>query len=131
MGNAYKKLDLFGEHVSFTINGDDAQKSLCGAFLSMIIVIIVASYAFDNFIIMWEFGETSHQSVITENSVDPTRVFPQSETKLNFAFGVSLRETWLSNEELLGYAQWTFVRYDEDEDGTYNRTTFYETHPCT
>ena len=72
----------------------------------MIILIIVASYAFDNFFIMWEFGETSHQSVLEKNSVDPNRVFPQSETHLNFAYAVGSKNGILSAEDLFGYADW-------------------------
>ena len=60
IGNAYKMLDRFGETVNFTINGSTAHQGCCGAFVSMVILIIVASYAFDHFVIMWEYGDTSY-----------------------------------------------------------------------
>ena len=67
IGNAYKMLDLFGENISFTINGSSTHKGFCGAFVSMIIVIIVASYAFDHFLIMWRYGDTSFQKVVDQS----------------------------------------------------------------
>ena len=75
IGNAYKVLDLFGESINFTINGSSTHKGFCGAFVSMIILIIVASYAFDHFLIMWRYGDTSFQKVVDKNQILPTQVF--------------------------------------------------------
>ena len=56
-----KSIDIFGEPISFEIDGRSSSRSYLGALLSLVTTVITFSYAVSRFIKMREFGDTVHQ----------------------------------------------------------------------
>ena len=124
IANVQKSIDIFGERVSFNIDGAESHKSFFGAFVTIIISLIVLSYGLDKFILMTEYRDTIHQETTDIWSIDKEKVFLQSETKMNVAFtiyDVQLDGTGgaLSYEEYGSYLSWgAFLITTDTKDGT-------------
>ena len=88
IANGQKSIDIFGEKVNFNIDGADSHKSFFGAFVTIIITLIVLSYGLDKFILMTEYRDTIHQETTDTGAIDSEKVFPQSDTQVNVAFSV-------------------------------------------
>ena len=112
IANVQKSIDIFGERVNFNIDGSDSHKSFFGAFVTMIIALIVLSYGLDKFILMTEYRDTIHQETTDTGAIDIEKVFPQSETKVNVAFSVydiqiNASGGTLPHDEYSGYFIWS------------------------
>ena len=123
MGNSYKLLDLFGETVGFTVNGLSSHRTCAGSLVSLIMVMITATYAFDKFRIMMGREDTSFQQVTEENTLNVDHIYEQSETQFLIAFGLFTYDVgMLSPEELAPYAYFSVILtvetdgYDDDDD---------------
>ena len=60
IGSLCKNQDLYAEKVAFTINGSESHKTIVGAFLSMVIAILVFGYGTDKFIVMLDREDTNY-----------------------------------------------------------------------
>ena len=60
LGEAIKSFDLFGEGVTFEIEGRSTKTSYLGSLISLVIIVITTSYAFTRFNIMREYNDTSY-----------------------------------------------------------------------
>ena len=59
LGEIIKNFDLFGEGVSFEIEGRATKTSYLGSFISLSIIVITISYAATRFSIMRDYNDTS------------------------------------------------------------------------
>lgn len=65
-------LDLFGQTVAFEINGAGTLTSCSGACISLMILIVVSSFAVNRFQTMYDFEDTTHQQTVVQGSVTDT-----------------------------------------------------------
>ena len=57
----FLSVDRFGESPSFLINHRTTYPSCCGAILSLVMIIMVFTYALDKYVIMASYGNTNYQ----------------------------------------------------------------------
>ena len=58
-----KKADMFGEAIGFEFKGSSSYRTLPGAFVSIIIIVLTLSYAIDKFSTMVMYEETRHLKI--------------------------------------------------------------------
>ena len=68
-GASLKKCDLFSTDIAFRENGRNRFGSIFGACTSLIIVLIVASYGFNKFLIMINYEDTNFNEFIEQNQL--------------------------------------------------------------
>ena len=56
----FKRLDLFGAGMSFTIDGNRNYNSILGALITLWIVIVVFLYGQSKFVVLKERADTSY-----------------------------------------------------------------------
>ena len=62
--------DLFSKNIAFRENGEDSFGSIIGAFISLIILLIVAIYGIKKFIIMLDYGDTNFSEYKVKNALN-------------------------------------------------------------
>ena len=68
--NAYfRNFDLFSKNIAFRENGEDSFGSIFGAFTSLIILLIVATYGINKFSIMLDYGDTNFNEYKVKNAL--------------------------------------------------------------
>ena len=66
------KLDIFGEPVEFTVDGEGSRKSCLGLLLSLVIFATVLPYSFDKYKILINYGDTTVSSDFNAYGKDPS-----------------------------------------------------------
>ena len=85
----YRRFDIFGQGVSFNVDGKEKVNSCMGATMSLLVVFLTAAYAWIRFGVLLEFGDTKFQDRKDyRGSAIATEVFSQSDTNFNVAFGL-------------------------------------------
>ena len=59
--DGFLHIDVFGETVAFSINGDETYKSFLGSLFTFLIAVACFGYFLDNYISMIQFGQTNFQ----------------------------------------------------------------------
>ena len=54
--DGFLHIDVFGETVAFSINGDETYKSFLGSIFTFLIAVACFGYFLDNYISMIQFG---------------------------------------------------------------------------
>ena len=57
----FRKLDLFGQGVKFTVKGEETYKTCAGAILTIIIYMVVLVYGLNRFQKFYQRQDTAHQ----------------------------------------------------------------------
>ena len=84
-----KSVDFFGEPpMSFDIEGNSTYKSYFGAFLSMIIIIVTASYTQHRFLKMKHYDDSTFQSSTLTELYSRDEPLIYEESQFDFAFGL-------------------------------------------
>ena len=87
--SVYRRFDIFGQGVSFNVDGKEKVNSCMGATMSLLVVFLTAAYAWIRFGVLLEFGDTKFQDRKDyRGSAIATEVFSQSDTNFNIAFGL-------------------------------------------
>lgn len=60
LGNLFVKLDRFGTPVNLLVNGGSKFKSVCGAFMTLLIALVVLGFAYTKLMILIEKSDTNH-----------------------------------------------------------------------
>ena len=80
ISNFVKQIDFFGEQVAFLISGNSSFKSLFGALVSTLIVIVIAIYAQKKLFDMLELGETTNLEYVEIDGLPPNEDFDYTRT---------------------------------------------------
>ena len=56
----FKKLDIFGEDITFNFGGNRHYTTVVGAIVSILVVLVVFIYGQGKFFILLNRGDTSH-----------------------------------------------------------------------
>ena len=56
----FMSLDMYGESLTFTINGSNTYPSIYGALISLAIFALVLPYGAHKFKTMWNFDDTTY-----------------------------------------------------------------------
>ncbi|TNV82719.1 hypothetical protein FGO68_gene2428 [Halteria grandinella] len=88
MKESFKSVDMFGQSVSFTWNGEDTYKTSWGAFLSWIILLIMAAYTIYRLIYMVNRWNPGVAKTTLIRGADEDEPFSPSESGFDFAFGI-------------------------------------------
>ena len=87
--NGFLQIDLFGETVGFSIDGQDTYKSILGAILSFFMASACLAYFIDNYISMIQFGQTTYQKdEVYYNTIQNEENINYNLTKFTAAFVV-------------------------------------------
>ena len=81
------KLDIFGEPVGFSVDGDGSHKSYLGLLLSLCVIGTISPYSISKFNTLVEFGDTR-----VSDDLEPSGIDLSDRTKienLTFAMGLS------------------------------------------
>ena len=84
----FKSVDSFGSGVGFSMKGDGTFKTSFGAFLTLIIYVLVLAYGAGKYSVLTNKADTAHQEILRENVVDSNQTFLLSDIEANFAFGL-------------------------------------------
>ena len=60
LSNAFQQFDLFGSDVNLRENGQEQFTTCFGAFISILIFVVVSKQAVAKYTTMIEYGETKH-----------------------------------------------------------------------
>ena len=82
----FKHIDMFGESISFTVDGDEEFKTLLGAILSAVLIVLFVVYLVIQLNVMLDYRDTKHQTTINENNLDVNREFTGEQLGLNWVF---------------------------------------------
>ena len=96
----FKRIDFFATDITFKENGGNSFGSIFGAFTSLLIALIVASYGFNKFLVMYNHEDTNFNEFIEINSLSEDE-FGQEELQFQFAFGVV--EKYYDEESYVNY----------------------------
>ena len=86
LSTTFQRLDLFGQNVSFSENGQDAFTTHFGACISMVIIILVLAYGFDKLEILRSYGDSNLTEYIEEQYNSHTVDVDYATSNFNFAF---------------------------------------------
>ena len=87
--SVYRRFDIFGQGVSFNVDGKEKVNSCMGASMSLLVAVVTITYAWTRFGVLLEFGDTKFQDRKDYcGSAIETEVFSQSDTNFNIAFGL-------------------------------------------
>ena len=86
--NLLKRIDMFGEAVSFNIDGHQTTRSNIGGVCTVLAAILVAIYASQRAQTMMDYGDTKFQAFEEADKLDMSRVFTGEEMGFNIAFSV-------------------------------------------
>ena len=89
VGGVFTSIDFFGETADFSIEGKRTVKSVFGALISLVIVVVTFVYGTNKFIIMYNRENTDYQTIETEVGLEVDRIFEQTETGAFIAFGLA------------------------------------------
>ena len=89
MKEQFKSLDLFGQQVSLTWNGEDQYKTSIGASLSTIIWIIMIAYTVMRFTEMVQRDSPSIAKFSLIKTAEQDQPFNPQKSGFDFAFGLS------------------------------------------
>ena len=70
LGKKLLYFELFGEQVSFNIDGQKSHRSVIGLIMSLIIFIVVCNFGRKKFDVMIKKEDTRYQSYIEENGLN-------------------------------------------------------------
>ena len=62
----FLQLDLYGQGLSFRVNGHDSFKTMFGAALSLLVTILVIAYGASKYTILVNRGDTTHNKYIED-----------------------------------------------------------------
>ena len=69
--NNFKKLDLYGEAITFNIDGEGEYTTVFGALLSLLILTVVFRYGSDKFVVLQARGDTTYQEYVEVGEIPP------------------------------------------------------------
>ena len=68
-------IDKYSESPSFSIQGGSGYPSICGAFVSLLVLAVVIPYGSNKFFIMRDYEDTTFQSITEANAIDVREEF--------------------------------------------------------
>ena len=71
----FKQFDFFATNITFKEDGSDSFGSIFGAFMSLLIALIVASYGIKKFIDMINYNDTNFSEFKTDNSLSEEVIY--------------------------------------------------------
>ena len=81
----FKELDLFAKNIAFREDGGDQFGSVFGAFISLLVTMIVATYGLNKFLIMKNYEDTQFNNYSVKNGLSTER-FGNDQLQLQIAF---------------------------------------------
>ena len=69
LSDNFKKLDLYSQNISFRINDNNSLGSICGACVSLVLMILVATYGFHKFLVMKNYDDTRFNEYVGKNEL--------------------------------------------------------------
>lgn len=83
-----KSVDMFGETITFEIDGHATKKSFLGSFISAAIIVITFSYAFTRFEVMRGYADTRYQQTTVALKYTKDEPLSHDESKFDLAIGI-------------------------------------------
>ena len=74
LSSAALSLDLFGQDIGFSVNGNDTYKSYIGLIFSIGIIATVLPFGLNKLIICMNHSDTLHQDSISKGHVDLSKI---------------------------------------------------------
>ena len=87
-----KRIDIYGEQITFKIDGKDRTTSRLGVLLSIVTLLLASIYMMRKGQDLLEHGETKYQVFKKLGQLDSSREFTFDEMDINFAVMVQARE---------------------------------------
>ena len=85
---SYKKFDIFGQDVTFNVNGKETVNSCIGATMTILVAFVTIAYAWIRIDVLLQFGDTRYSETVENRADLDTEFFNQSDTGFNIAFGL-------------------------------------------
>ena len=113
----FKSIDMFGQSISFTWNGEEEYKTPYGAFVSAVIILTLLAYTgykIDEVIQRKSPTVSKTTSLVSE--IDAAKPFSPQELGFDFAFG-------LNNplDPSLGYVSVSYINWTQTGNGTHSK----------
>ena len=117
--SVYRRFDIFGQGVSFNVDGKEKVNSCMGATMSLLVAVVTITYAWTRFGVLLEFGDTKFQdSEDYRGSAIETEVFSQADTNFNIAFGLQpVPGSGFTIDDFTGYLDFVVVLFKDFESG--------------
>ena len=84
----FKRLDLFGRGVGFTFNGEESYRSVCGAFLSIVVFTLAMLQLNEKSTILIDKADTSYAERTEFGANKGKDGIGYEQTGFNFAFTI-------------------------------------------
>ena len=88
MKESFKSVDMFGQSVNFTWNGEDTYKTSWGALVSWVILFIMTAYTVYRLVYMVNRWNPSVAKTTLIRSAEEDEPFNPTESGFDFAFGL-------------------------------------------
>jgi hypothetical protein len=88
MMDKYKSVDLFGQSVNLTWNGEDEYKTTLGASISWVLLIVLTIYLFYKFIKMVTRQDPDVTKTTGIRAPEDEEAFRPQDAGFDFAFGL-------------------------------------------
>ena len=94
--NLFKRLDIFGQQLSFTIDGEEKYQTVLGAVLSICVLLLVLIQSSQKLEILVYKEDTNHMQTIEQDRNDGSIGIGYEETGFNYAFAFLRDEEFTS-----------------------------------
>jgi len=88
MKEKFKSVDLFGQSVNLTWNGEDEYKTMFGASISWVLRIVITAYLVYKFIVLVTRQDASITKTTGIRAPEDDEPFRPQEMGFDFAFGL-------------------------------------------
>ena len=83
----FKRLDVYGQQLSFTIDGEERYQTVLGAVLSICVLVLVLIQFSQKLEILVYKEDTNHMRTVEQGQNDGSTRIGYEETGFNIAFG--------------------------------------------
>ena len=87
VSSLFKRLDIFGQQLSFTIDGEEKYQTVLGAALSICVLVLVLIQFSQKLDVLINKEDTNHMQTVEQGRNDGSTGIGYEETGFNFAFG--------------------------------------------
>ena len=84
----FKRLDIFGQQLTFTIDGEEKFQTVFGAALSICVLVLVLIQSSQKFEVLINKEDTNHMQTVEQGQNDGSIGIGYEETGFNLAFAI-------------------------------------------
>ena len=86
VSSLFKRLDIFGQQLSFTIDGEEKYQTVLGAVLSICVLLLVLIQFSQKLDVLINKEDTNHMQTVEQGKNDGSTGIGYEETGFNIAF---------------------------------------------